>query len=120
SREHQASIRKHGQQTYPEECCGLILGVVGEDGSRSVSELVPLKNQNQDSRNNRFLIEPMEIRNAEKRARESGLDLLGFYHSHPDAPARPSQFDLDHAWPWYSYIIVSIQRGTAEALTCWQ
>lgn len=120
SLEHRAAIEAHGQQTYPEECCGLILGRVDDDNSRHIAELLPLQNRNTDSRHNRFLIEPEEIRKAEKRARETGLDLLGFYHSHPDCEARPSQFDLDHAWPWYSYIIVSVRQGVAQALTCWQ
>ena len=57
---------------------------------------------------------------AEKRAREQGMDVLGFYHSHPNAEARPSRFDLDHAWPFYSYLIVSVSQGRAGAMTCWR
>ena len=55
----------------------------------------------------------------EKAAREKDLDIIGFYHSHPDAPARPSQYDLEHAWPWYSYVIVAIKSGEADAMTSW-
>ncbi|MBI3939256.1 MAG: M67 family metallopeptidase [Acidobacteria bacterium] len=114
------AIKEHGQRSYPEECCGLILGQVTRNDTRHIAELRPLENRNPNSRQNRFLIEPEDIRQAEKYARKNGLELLGFYHSHPDCDARPSQFDLEHAWPWYSYIIVSIKQGCPDALTCWQ
>jgi proteasome lid subunit RPN8/RPN11 len=65
-------------------------------------------------------VRPDDYRVAEKRAREAGLDLLGFYHSHPDHPARPSQFDLDHAWPSFSYVIVSVMAGEDKLLTSWR
>ena len=118
-----ARIRAHGVETYPHECCGAMLGRDGEgDGgnSREVRELLPLANRRDDSPRNRFELAPDDFRLAEKTAQQKGLDLLGWYHSHPDAPARPSEYDRDHAWPWYSYIIVSIQKGEPREMTSWR
>ena len=81
--------------------------------SREIIDLLPLANRRDDSPRNRFELTPDDVRLAEKTAREKRLELLGWYHSHPDAPARPSEFDREHAWPWYSYIIVSVQKGEA-------
>ena len=103
-------IHAHGVQTYPHECCGALLGSDGE-GSREIIDLLPLANRRDDSPRNRFELTPDDVRLAEKTAADKHLDLLGWYHSHPDAPARPSEFDRDHAWPWYSYIIVSVRRA---------
>jgi proteasome lid subunit RPN8/RPN11 len=112
-------IRAHGAETYPYECCGALLGKdFGDD--REVLGLVPLKNQREDSPRNRFEITADDVREAESEARRSGLELLGWYHSHPDAPARPSEFDREHAWPWYSYIIVSVQAGKPQDMTSWR
>jgi proteasome lid subunit RPN8/RPN11 len=112
-------IEAHGAGTYPHECCGALLGRESED-SREVVELVPLANRRDDSPRNRFELAPDDVRLAERTARELHLDLLGWYHSHPDAPARPSEFDREHAWPWYSYIIVSIQKGVPADMTSWR
>ncbi|HEY2933656.1 MAG TPA: M67 family metallopeptidase [Acidobacteriota bacterium] len=114
------SIKEHGQKAYPEECCGILLGNSSPEGMRNVTELRPLVNQNQQSRRNRFLIQAEDMVAAEKYAREKGLQILGFYHSHPDVEARPSQFDLEHAWPWYQYIIVSIKQGYPDSLSAWE
>jgi proteasome lid subunit RPN8/RPN11 len=112
-------IRAHGAETYPYECCGALLGKdAGDD--REVLGLVPLKNQREDSPRNRFEITPDDVRDAESAARRSGLELLGWYHSHPDAPARPSEFDREHAWPWYSYIIVSVQSKEPKDMNSWR
>ena len=81
---------------------------------------MPLANRRDDSPRNRFEITADDVRMAEKKARELGADLVGWYHSHPDAPARPSEFDREHAWPWYSYIIVSVANGTPEEMTSWR
>jgi proteasome lid subunit RPN8/RPN11 len=81
---------------------------------------MPLPNHRDDSPRNRFEILPAEVLLAEKTAREKGIDLLGWYHSHPDAPARPSEYDRDHAWPWYSYMIVSIQKSEPRDMTSWR
>jgi proteasome lid subunit RPN8/RPN11 len=98
-----AAIRRHGEETYPHECCGALVG--REDG---VTEVVALPNTTEEGPRRRFLVRPSDYREAEKRASELGGELLGFYHSHPDHPARPSQYDLDHAWPTFAYVIVSV------------
>ena len=114
-----AAIRAHGVETYPHECCGAILG--RDAGSeRDVVALVPLANRRDDSPRNRFEITADDVRMAEKKARELGADLMGWYHSHPDAPARPSEFDREHAWPWYSYIITSIEKTGPQAMNSWR
>ncbi len=110
-----AAIRAHGRATFPHECCGALLG---RDGV--VHEAHALANTTEEGPRRRFLVRPDDYRGAEKRARETRLDLLGFYHSHPDHPARPSQYDLDHAWPSFSYVIVSIMAGEDKLLTSWR
>jgi proteasome lid subunit RPN8/RPN11 len=112
-------IRAQGVKTYPNECCGALLGTDGE-GARDVAEILPLENQRDDSPRNRFAITPQDVREAELAARRAGLELIGWYHSHPDAPARPSEFDREHAWPWYSYIIVSVQARVAGEMNSWR
>jgi len=112
-------IHAHGIQTYPHECCGALLGRDG-DGKREVVELLPLANRRDDSPRNRFEVTADDVRLAEKAAQEKQLELIGWYHSHPDAPARPSEYDRDHAWPWYSYIIVSVEQGGARNTTSWR
>jgi proteasome lid subunit RPN8/RPN11 len=114
-----AKIQAHGMETYPHECCGAILGR-DSDGSREVLDLLPLANRREDSPRNRFEVTPGDVQLAEKTAREKKLELIGWYHSHPDAPARPSEFDREHAWPWYSYIIVSIQSGMPREMNSWR
>ena len=110
-----AAIRAHGRETFPHECCGAMLG---KDGV--VGEAYALANTTEEGPRRRFLVRPDDYRGAEQRAREAGLDLLGFYHSHPDHPARPSQYDLDHAWPSFSYVIVSVMGGNDMQLTSWR
>jgi proteasome lid subunit RPN8/RPN11 len=112
-------IHAHGVATYPHECCGALLGRDGE-GSREVIDLLPLENRRDDSPGNRFEVTPDDVRLAEKTAREKKLELVGWYHSHPDCPARPSEFDREHAWPWYSYIIVSIETGGPREMFSWR
>ena len=119
SRALDQAIRGHGEETFPNECCGFMLGSVnGED--RAVVELMRADNDREDEEQvHRFLITPEVYMQGEKAARSKGLDIVGFYHSHPNAQARPSQYDLDHAWPFYSYIIVSIMDKAADNMTSW-
>jgi proteasome lid subunit RPN8/RPN11 len=109
------AINRHGAQTYPHECCGALIGRTG-----MVTEAFALPNTTDEGPRRRFLVRPDDYREAERRASQSGAELLGFYHSHPDHPARPSQYDLDHAWPFFSYVIVSVQAGIATDLTSWR
>jgi proteasome lid subunit RPN8/RPN11 len=118
-------IRVHGTETYPEECCGALLGRDADDDAvegrpREILDVFPLVNRRKDSPRNRFLVTPQDVMEAEKEANRRGLDLIGWYHSHPDHPARPSKYDREHAWPWYSYIIVSVQDGVAREMKSWR
>ena len=124
------AIRAHGVETYAHECCGALIGTRGAVGSTVVvSALVPLPNTTEEGPRRRFLVRPADYRLAERRAIELGAELLGFYHSHPDHPARPSQYDLEHAWPTFAYVIVSVRGGgisvdatrnaTAGDMTVW-
>jgi proteasome lid subunit RPN8/RPN11 len=107
-------IRRHGEETYPHECCGALVGRGGR-----VEATVALPNTTEEGPRRRFLVRPSDYRLAEQRGRELGGELLGFYHSHPDHPARPSQYDLDHAWPTFAYVIVSVGSGQAGDITVW-
>jgi proteasome lid subunit RPN8/RPN11 len=109
------AIRAHGAETYPNECCGALYG---RDGAVTATYALP--NTTEEGPRRRFLVRPQDYRDAERRATELGAELLGFYHSHPDHPARPSQYDLDHAWPFFSYIIVAVRAGTPEDMTSWR
>ena len=114
------SIREHGTRDYPYECCGLLLGRF-ENESKVVRETYPISNAREESaKRNRFLIQPEELMRGEQYARSKELEVVGFYHSHPDSPARPSQYDLEHAWPTYSYIIVSTREGDSGDLFSWE
>ena len=113
-------IRTHGVKDYPYECCGLLLGHFNAD-SKVVTETYPISNAREESaKRNRFLIEPAELMRGERYAREHDLEVVGFYHSHPDSPAVPSQYDLEHAWPTYSYIIVKTLADEATDLFSWE
>jgi proteasome lid subunit RPN8/RPN11 len=112
-------IEAHGVETFPYECCGALLGR-DDDGGRVVTALFALSNRRQDSPRNRFEITPEDVMLAERTAHDKKLDLIGWYHSHPNAPAQPSEFDREHAWPWYSYIIVSIRDGSPKEMTSWR
>ena len=123
-------IRQHGADTYPHECCGALLGRDNVDGDattagvqfplREVAALYPLINRRDDSPRNRFSVTAEDVREAEKVARDKNLDVVGWYHSHPDHPAKPSQYDREHAWPWYSYVIVSVANGKPADMTSWR
>src|SRR4051794_9019738 len=114
-------IAGHGERGYPNEVCGLLVGK-DEDGRRTISALVPVENSFEpDERFHRYLIAPQDMLRAERLARQGGLDVLGVYHSHPNAPARPSLYDRDHAaWTTWSYLIVSVQNGRAADMRSWK
>jgi proteasome lid subunit RPN8/RPN11 len=114
--EHLDQIRKHGEQTYPHECCGFLLGArVGE--TNVLAEAYAAENERQESRETRYLITPEQYKRADDYARSRGLGVIGYYHSHPDHPAVPSGYDLDHScWPGESYIIVAVEQGKSAAL----
>jgi proteasome lid subunit RPN8/RPN11 len=112
-------IRTQGRESYPNECCGGLLGRDGEKG-REVRDLVPLVNRRDDSPRNRFSISANDYRAAERAARERDLELVGWYHSHPDHPALPSEYDREHAWPWFSYVIVSVVEREPKEIAAWR
>jgi proteasome lid subunit RPN8/RPN11 len=103
-------IRGHGRDSYNDEACGVMFGEY-EGENKSVQYVQPLPNSRDGERHRRFLITPKDYQRAESEASARGWTLLGFYHSHPDHPAFPSGYDLDHAFPFFSYVIVSVQKG---------
>ena len=112
-------IRSHGEEAYPNECCGVMLGRHG-NADNTVEELFRTENVHEEDRNRRYLITPDDYRNAQREARRKGMDVVGVYHSHPDHPARPSDTDLEQAtFPGFSYVIVSVEDGTASDLRAW-
>jgi proteasome lid subunit RPN8/RPN11 len=118
---HQTEIAAHGERDYPHECCGLLLGNFDENKAKLVVETHPISNaREEEAKRNRFMIRPEELIRGERYAETKGLEVIGFYHSHPDHPAVPSKYDLEHAWPVYSYIIVSVKAGKAEDLRSWE
>jgi proteasome lid subunit RPN8/RPN11 len=118
---HLGEIRQHGERDYPYECCGLLIGSFEAIGRKVVVETYAISNaREEEAQRRRFLIRPEELMRGEKYAREKGLDVVGFYHSHPDDRAVPSQYDLEHAWPTYSYIVVAVIEGQAADLRSWE
>jgi proteasome lid subunit RPN8/RPN11 len=118
--DQQAAMFEHAERTFPDECCGAIFGNVG-DGSREIVELRAMENTwDEEERRRRFLITPAEYMRVEREADDRGLSLIGFYHSHPNAEARPSEFDREHAWPWFAYPIVEVRDGEAAGIRAWQ
>ena len=112
------NIRKHASATYPEECCGFLLGRV--EGGYLVEEARMAGNIAPDPRTSRYTIDPLDIIRAERSASASGRAVLGYYHSHPDHPSLPSEFDRSHAWPSYSYIIIRVLRGEPADFRSWR
>lgn len=118
-------VRRHAEREYPRECCGLLIGrIVDEGHTREVSELYEVANAFADEgeRYHRMAIPPLEYARAERLHAARGLGVVGNYHSHPDHPARPSDFDLEHLapWPTMSYVVVSVRDGRAEDLRSWE
>ena len=107
-------LRAHGEETYPHECCGIMLGHASEDGNE-VAELMRAGNTRTDSAHNRYNIAPQELIKAQREGRAKGLDIVGFYHSHPDHPAQWSSTDLAEAhWYGCSYVITAVANGKAQ------
>lgn len=120
SPEARERILAHASAAYPDECCGALLGAAGADGDTRVAEALALPNTTEEGPRQRFLVRPADYRMAEARARAAGAELLGFYHSHPDHPAQPSEYDLRHAWPNLSYVIVAVAEGRPADLRSWR
>ncbi|HEV2860666.1 MAG TPA: M67 family metallopeptidase [Pyrinomonadaceae bacterium] len=124
SAKHLEEIRAHAERAYPHECCGLLVGRIEDEGrARLVEELVPVENTfDEGERHRRMLITPLEYARAERLHAARGLGVVGNYHSHPNHPAVPSQFDLEHLapWPTMSYVVVSVREGRAEDLRSWE
>jgi len=129
--EWEKAIRAEGEKAYPNECCGIMLGKVEDvvksgDGNssgvmRTVAGIIPIENSREEAEQyHRFEIQPEDLMLAELAARKEGRDVLGFYHSHPDHPAEPSDFDREHALPFYSYIIESVEKGRTVNVRSWE
>ncbi len=126
------TIERHLEAGYPDEACGVMIGRElsarlsetgqgsGDSARTQVTRLVLADNAREDSRHNRYVIPPEAVLAAEKAARAEGLGVIGYFHSHPDHPARPSEFDREHAWPGLSYLIVSIRGGKSEDVRSWR
>jgi proteasome lid subunit RPN8/RPN11 len=111
-------IREHARHSYPEECCGFLFGS-SETDEKVVRDLRELNNSSGENRSRRYVVTPEQYRNAEVWAEGKGMEVLGLYHSHPDHPSRPSQFDTDHAFPWWSYVIISVEHGNPSLISSW-
>jgi proteasome lid subunit RPN8/RPN11 len=108
------AMGRHARATYPDECCGFLVALPDppeEAGPRQIVDARPALNEFAGERRRRFLLQPEELRAAERRLEGTGQVVAGFYHSHPDHPARPSLYDQQHAWPWYSYLVLSVASG---------
>ncbi len=115
-----AQIRAHGEAAFPHEGAGFLLGRVDGEG-RSVISILPADNAREDAaRHNRYLLGPEQMLHAENTAQRLGLDVVGVFHSHPDHPAQPSEFDREWALPWFSYVITSIQQAKAADMRAWR
>ncbi len=116
---HLQTIGRHASVSYPDECCGVLIGRA-QANATFVERVLSVGNEREDSRHNRYLISPETILAAHKEARALGLDVVGYYHSHPDHPARPSDFDREHAWPGVSYLITSVQQRNVVDTRSWR
>jgi proteasome lid subunit RPN8/RPN11 len=117
---HIEKIKEHASAAYPEECVGGLIGSSPSDNSSHVSEILPLENVATASKEFRYSVDPKEMLGCEKRAEEQGLELIGFYHSHPNAPPIPSLVDLEGASPWYVYLIMSVIKGKPGGFRAWK
>lgn len=116
----QAEMNAHAERAFPEECCGTMLGHDRDDGVREITSVIAIENTKDENRKRRYLIEPTALLAAEKTARAEGLDVLGIYHSHPNHPSQASEFDRDHAMPFWSYLIISCMEGKTASVQSWR
>jgi proteasome lid subunit RPN8/RPN11 len=108
----------HAQRTYPNECCGAMLGTIDGD-TKNVSESIALENAFAGAQAQRYELRPEDLLAADKAARDRGMDLIGIYHSHPDCDAYFSTTDLKNSCPWYSFVVLSIQKGDFHHANSW-
>jgi proteasome lid subunit RPN8/RPN11 len=113
------AIRSHGRETYPEECCGGLLGLLLEDRGVRIVRAEAIANASREQRERRYAVDPRDYLRLERSASEQGLALVGFYHSHPDHPAAPSEYDREHAFPFLHYLILSVANGRPGEATSW-
>jgi proteasome lid subunit RPN8/RPN11 len=128
--QNRKQIEQHAVETYPNECCGLLLGRE-ENGRQVIAEVAPIQNawqsmennpyevRPEDSLRNRSLVDPKDWLRIDREARQKGLDIISFYHSHPDHPARPSEFDRKHALPFLIYVILAVEKRVPREMTAW-
>ena len=116
---HLQTIGRHASISYPDECCGVLIGRC-QSGATFVERVLSVGNEREDSRHNRYLISPETVLAAHKEARALGLEVVGYYHSHPDHPAEPSGFDLEQAWPGVSYLILSVEQRKVADVRSWR
>lgn len=111
-------IRRHAESTYPEECCGFLVAEESDpaSGIRQILRAAPMENRMEGERRRRFVIPPEELQRFERGLEGTGRAVVGFYHSHPDHPEVPSLYDQDHAWPWYTYLVLAVDHGRAGKL----
>ena len=114
---HISAMYNHGVAEFPHECCGALLA--NETDLDRLIEVRPLENVNKSNPKRRYELNPQELASLEIEAEERGMEIVGFYHSHPNHPAKPSEFDRDHAWPNWTYIIMSIMDGKPSEITAW-
>jgi len=112
-------IISHSKETYPYEACGVLVGKQGSGTTKEVLKVYRVENINKERTRDRYEIDPKDLLRIEKEVSSLGLEVLGFYHSHPDHPDRPSNFDMERAWPLYSYLIVSVFNGSDTTVRSW-
>jgi len=119
---HLHAIHLHATMAYPEECCGILIGHPMKDGGEGalVERILSAHNAHGDRQDHRYLIDPKTVLAAHREAQAMGRDIVGYYHSHPDQPAEPSDFDREQAWPGVSYVIVSVEQGNVLETRSWR
>ena len=112
-------IYDHTEASYPNECCGVMIGTACKDKHHTVHAFRTCKNLNKERSRDRYDMDPLDMLRAEWEFEKSLWEIIGIYHSHPDHPSRPSQTDTDRAWPEYSYVIISVLKGTVASAQSW-